>query len=188
MTIITGDVVRYSVAQRTFTSLARKLQQPSGIARLSDNAVAVAESGSGKLLRIDATGQVTTIASDLNQPGAVVAASDDALYVSELGTGRVVKVEKTGQVSSVIEGLHQPQAIALRQNALLILDHGTKDLRSLDLATGRVEVLASDLPIGDPPGRSRGPIAFLGGLTVGQEGMIYIAGDGEGSVLKLQQR
>ncbi|MGH7961036.1 MAG: virginiamycin B lyase family protein, partial [Candidatus Binatia bacterium] len=187
MTIITGDVVRYSVAQRAFSALARKLQQPAGIARLSDNTVAVVEAGSGKLLRLDAAGQVTTIAADLAQPCAVVATPDDTLFASELGKGRIVKIEKTGQVSSVIDGLSQPQAIALLRNTLLVLDHGNKDLRAVDLATGRSDTLAADLPVGDPSGRSRGPIAFLGGLTVGPDGMIYIAGDGEGSVLTLRR-
>jgi hypothetical protein len=104
-----------------------------------------------------------------------------------LGKGRVAKVEKNGQVSSVIEGLDQPKGIALRQNTLLVLDRGTKELRAVDLANGQQQPLASSLPIGDPPGCSRGPMDFSGGLAVGPDGTIYIAADGEGSVLTLRK-
>jgi hypothetical protein len=47
-------------------------------------------------------------------------------------------------------------------------------------------VLAHHLPVGDPPGCSRGPMEFSGGLAIGSDGTIYIAGDGEGSVLTLR--
>ncbi|NOT56667.1 MAG: hypothetical protein HOP18_18875 [Deltaproteobacteria bacterium] len=46
--------------------------------------------------------------------------------------------------------------------------------------------MASSLPVGDPPGCSRGPMEFSGGLAVAPDGTVYIAGDGEGSVLALR--
>jgi sugar lactone lactonase YvrE len=146
----------------------------------------VAESGSGKLLRVDAAGQVSTVTTGLSQPCEVVAANDGTLFVSELGKGRVVRVDSAGTVSLVIEGLDKPKGLALRQDTLLVLDRGSKELRAVNLATGQPQLLASHLPIGDPAGTSRGPMDFSGGLAVGNDGTIYIAGDGEGSVLTLR--
>jgi sugar lactone lactonase YvrE len=186
LTTITGDVVQYFPDGRPFNMLVRKLQDPYGLARMADGAVAVAEAGSGKLLRVDIAGQVSTITEGLAQPCEVVTASNGTIFVSELGKGRVVKVDKDGTVSSVIAGLDKPKGIALRQDSLLVLDRGTKELHAVNLASGQQQVLASHLSVGDPPGCSRGPMDFSGGLAVGQDGTIYIAADGEGSVLTLR--
>lgn len=183
---ITGDVVQYFPDGRPFNSLARKLRQPYGVAPLMDGTVAVAESGSGKLLRVDGAGQMSTLASDLSQPCEVVATRDGTLFVSELGNGRVVRVESGGTVSPVIDGLDKPKGLTLHQNTLLVLDRGTKELQAVNLASGQRQTLATHLPVGDPPGCSRGPMDFSGGLAVGGDGTIYIAGDGEGSVLTLR--
>jgi DNA-binding beta-propeller fold protein YncE len=118
----------------------------------------------------------------------VAVAEDGSLFVSELGNGRVSKVDTNGSVSSVVEGLTQPLAIALRQGALLILDHGTKTLESVNLTTQQQHTLATQLPVGNPAGLSRGPMDFAGSLAVDPDGTIYIPGDGEGSVLMLQQQ
>ena len=186
LTTVNGDVVQYFPGDRSFKTLVRKLQQPFGLARAADGTVVVAEAGTGKLLRIDAAGQVTTVTTDLSQPCDVVAASDGTLFVSETGKGRVVRVDQQGTVSSVVDGLGKPKGIALRQDTLLVLDPSTKELRAVTLASGQQQILASHLPIGDPSGLSRGPMDFPGGLAVGSEGTIYIAGDGEGSVLTLR--
>jgi len=186
LTTIAGDVVQYFPDGRPFNMVARKLKNPYGVARLADGAVAVAEAGTGKLLRVDPAGQMTTIAEGLIQPCEVVAAGDGTVFVSELGKGRVARVDRAGKMSSVIEGLEHPKGLALRQNSLLVLDRGSKELRAVDITSGKPQVIAHHLPIGDPPGCSRGPMDFSGGLAVGPNGTIYIAGDGEGSVLALR--
>ena len=185
LTTIAGDVVQYFPDGRPFNMLIRKLKEPYGLARLSDGAVAVAEAGTGKLLRIDATGQATTIAEGLSKPCEVVAAPDGALFVSELGNKRVVKVEANGTVAPFVDGLDKPKGLALRNGALLVLDRGLKELRAVDRKSSQSQTLARNLPVGDPPNCSRGPMDFSGGLAVAQDGTIYIAADGEGSVLTL---
>jgi len=186
LTTITGDVVQYFPDGQPFKMLVRKLQQPYGLAPVADGAVVVAEAGSGKLLRVDAAGQVSMVAAGFSQPCEVVAANDGTLFVSELGKGRVVKVDKGGAVSSVVDGLDKPKGIAVRQDALLVLDRGAKELRAVNLSSGQQHVLATHLPVGDPAGVSRGPMDFSGGLAVSSDGTVYIAGDGEGSVLMLR--
>ncbi len=188
LSTMAGDVVRYNPNSLSFSYVRKKLNQPYGVALETSGNVLVAESGTGSVLRIDAQGQSSAIAASLSKPCAVVAAQDGSVFVSEMGNGRVSRVDTHGNVSTVADGLGQPLAIALRQEALLILDHGTKTLVSVNLATQQQQTLASQLPIGNPAGLSRGPMDFAGSLAVDREGMIYIPGDGEGSVLMLQQQ
>lgn len=187
LTTVNGDVVRYFPAERSFKTLVRKLQQPYGLACEANGTVVVTEAGTGKLLRVDTAGQVSTVTTGLLQPCDVVAASDGTLLVSETSSGHVIRVDKNGSISSVLDGLANPKGIALQQDTLLVLDHGTKELHAVSLTSGLTDILATDLPIGDPPGCSRGPMDFPGGLAVGHDGTIYIAGDGEGSVLTLRR-
>lgn len=186
LTTITGDVVQYFPGGRPFNMLARKLKNPYGLARLSDSAVAVAEAGTGKLLRVDSTGQVSTVVEGLSQPGEVVATSNEIIFVSELGKGQITQIDSAGKTSVLVNGLSKPQGLALRQNSLFVLDRDTKELCAVDLTTRKSQVIAHHLPVGDPPGCSRGPMEFSGGLAVGSDGTIYIAGDGEGSVLTVR--
>ena len=188
LTTMTGDVVRYYPDSLSFEHVIRKLNQAYGLAREANGSVVVTEAGTGSVLRVDANGQSSAVATGLSQPCSVAVAEDGSLFVSELGNGRVSKVDTNGSVSSVVEGLTQPLAIALRQGALLILDHGTKTLESVNLTTQQQHTLATQLPVGNPAGLSRGPMDFAGSLAVDPDGTIYIPGDGEGSVLMLQQQ
>lgn len=187
LTTMAGDVVRFFPDGRPFQMLARKLQEPYGVAPVGNGAVVVAEKRSGKLLHIDAAGQVSTATSGLSHPGEVVAANDGTLFVSDMGAGRIARVEKGGNPTTLIDGLSKPSGLALlRQDTLLVLDRGTKELHMVNINTKQRQTLASSLPVGDPPDCSRGPMEFSGGLAVGQDRTVYIAGDGEGSVLALR--
>jgi sugar lactone lactonase YvrE len=186
LTTITGDVVQYFPDGRPFKVITRKLQQPYGLVWDVEGTILCAEAGTGRLLRVAVDGQIETIATGLSSPCDVVIAADQTCFVTEPEHGRVVRIRRDGAVSRVLEGLAKPKGIALRQNTLLVLDHGSKELHALNLTTHQQQTLAFQLPLGDPPGRSRGPMEFAGGLAVGPDGTIYIPGDAEGSVLVLR--
>ena len=107
--------------------------------------------------------------------------------MSETGKGRIAQVHGDGSVSSLAAGLLQPKGLALQDKRLLVLDHGTQELHAIELATNKPQVLASQLPIGEPDGLSRCPMDFLGGIATSIDGTIYNAADGEGSVLTLHK-
>ncbi|MFN8624616.1 MAG: gluconolaconase [Candidatus Binatia bacterium] len=186
LTTVTGDVVQYFPDGRPFNLVARELKDPYGIACLGDGTVAVTEAGTGKLLRVDGAGPAATIAEGFAQRGDVIAASNGTIFVSDVEQGRVTQVDSSGKAAALLSGLEKPYGLALRRNSLLVLDRGTKQLHMVDLTTKKSHLIAHELPVGDPPGCSRGPMECFGGLAVGSDGTIYIAGDGEGSILTLR--
>lgn len=104
-----------------------------------------------------------------------------------------------GGTTVVVDGCTAPQGLALAGDQLLILDVGSKQLLSFALTTKHRQTLATNLPVGAPPGVTPkpllgvpdlipGPLSPFAGLAMGRDGTIYIAGDGEGSILALSRR
>ena len=90
-------------------------------------------------------------------------------------TGRVVKVEPDGAVSVVVDLLPRPNGVAVSPDGrqLYVSDAGRRELRAYDLgAPGTSRRLASVVPW------KRGVQGQADGLTVDQEGRIYLAGPG----------
>ncbi len=196
VTTSAGSVASYHLGTRAAQTLASGLNELLGLARTPDGAVVVAEGGEGRVLKINTTGEVTVLARGLGRPAGVAIAADGSCYVSEAGKGRVVKVN--GGTSAVLEGLTAPQGLALAGDQLLVLDVGRKELLALSLTTNQRQTLATNLPVGAPPGVTPkpllgvpdlipGPLSAFAGLAVGGDGTIYLAGDGEGSILALRR-
>ena len=196
VTTSAGSVASYHPATRAVRVLASGLNELLGVARVPDGAVIVAEAGEGRVLQISTAGEVTVLARGLGRPAGVAVAADSACYVSESNKGRVVQVN--GGTTTVVEGLHTPQGLALAGDHLFILDVGSKELLTLSLTTKQRQTVATNLPVGAPPGVTPkpllgvpdlipGPLSSFAGLAVGSDGTIYIAGDGEGSVLALKR-
>jgi sugar lactone lactonase YvrE len=141
-------------------------------------------------------GQVTELSSGLDKPAGVAISSSGAVYVAEADGGRIVKLTG-GRAETVLDGLAKPEGVAIRGGMLYVVDTGTKQIIALDLANGAHETLASDLPVGSPPGVPQlrlggvgdmcGPMWTFTGLAAGADGALYVAGDAEGSVLRLRQ-
>jgi DNA-binding beta-propeller fold protein YncE len=79
---------------------------------------------------------------------------------------------------------------------LYAVDTGTKSVVMIDPASGAVEVIASNLPVGapigvkpkflGPIGDMAGPMVPFAGIAAGADGTLYISADAEGSVLALR--
>lgn len=191
-----GSVALYNLSARESQTLATDLNELFGLAEAPDGGVIVAEGGEGRLLKINAKGEVSVLARGLARPMDVAIAADGSCYVSESGKGRVVQVN--GSVTTVIDGLQTPQGLAVAGEQLFVLDSGKKELLALSLKTKQRQTIAANLPVGAQPGVTPkplrgipglipGPLSPFAGLAVGNDGTIYIAGDGEGSVLALKR-
>ncbi|WP_018637896.1 SMP-30/gluconolactonase/LRE family protein [Parafrankia elaeagni] len=191
-----GTVVRYRPAAQESEILAEGLDQVYGVAAAPTGAVAVADFGTGQVLLVRSGGQPEVVASGLAKPLGVAFAPDGTLLVSESGAGRVVGI--TGpKVDTVVDNLSDPQGILVHGGRIHIVDSGSKELVSVDLAGGDRQVIARNLPLGAPPGvvpkPLRGMAPFSGpqgpfaGIAVGPDGTLYVSADAEGSVLALTQ-
>ena len=194
-----GGVASYHPVSHASAVLANELNELYGLACTADGTLIVAEGGGGRILGINpATKEVSVLASGLSHPTGIVAGSDGSCCVSETGKGRVVRIDSSGTITPMVEGLKEPQGLAVRGDELLILDCGTKELHAVSLATGQRQIIASNLAVGAPPGIEPkplmgvpvllpGPLSTFADLATGADGTIYIAGDGEGSVIVLRQ-
>lgn len=193
VTTANGQVSRWVPGRQEHQVLADGFDQLYGIALAPGGAVVVAEKGSGRVLSVQ-SGKVETLASDLNQPSGV-AFSDGNCLVAEEGAGRVVKIVRGG-VETVLGGLHKPQGILVRGDLLFVVDVGTKELIQYNVASKTRHTIASQLPVGAPPGVIpkvlgaigvlSGPMGPFAGIAEGPGGALYISADAEGSVLELR--
>jgi sugar lactone lactonase YvrE len=195
VTTTAGEVTSYHPVSHEMTVHAKELNQLYGVAAAGDGSIIVAESGEGRVLVVK-DGDVKVAASSLARPVGVAAAPDGSCYVSEADAGRVVHLN--GGVSSVLDQLREPQGVMLAGDDLYVLDAGARELVSYSLKTRARTTVASNLPVGAPPGVTPkllvgipgllpGPLRPFAGLATGTDGTIYIAADGDGSILTLRR-
>ncbi len=189
-----GQIARYRPAKGESEVLAQGLDQLYGVVVTSSGAVIAAELGAGRVLLIQ-SGDIEVLASGLRDPIGVALDADGACLVSESGAGRVVRLTGSG-VETVVDGLQCPQGILVRNGLLYIVDAVAKTLIEYDLKKSLRRIIASDLPVGAPPGvvakplrgfpPFTGPMGPFAGIAAGPNGVIYLSADGDGSVLALR--
>jgi sugar lactone lactonase YvrE len=195
LTNTSGLVTRWHPSRGEGETLAQGFDQLYGIAVSPRGAVIVAELGAGRVLKID-SGEVTPLAQNLRQPMGVAIDGNGEVLVSECGAGRVVRLSGT-RIEPVMEGLQRPQGILVRDHVLYVVDAGARTLTSLDLKTRQRQTIASNLPVGAPPGVApkplrglppfSGPLGPFAGIAAAPDGTLYVSADAEGSVLALRR-
>jgi glucose/arabinose dehydrogenase len=155
----------------------------------------VADGGEGRVLAVLGT-EVKVAARGLSRPTGIAAAPDGSCYVSEAGQGRVVHVN--GGISPVIEGLKEPHGVLLSGDDLYVVDAGAHELVCYSTKTQKRETIARNLPVGAPPGvvpprlmgipgLLQGPLTMFAGIAQDRDGTIYVAADGDGSILAVRR-
>ena len=189
-----GDVTSYHPVTHEMEVLATGLHELYGVAIGAGGAVFVAEAGEGRVLEI-AGGKLTEKARGLGRPTGIAIAPDGAVFVAESGKGRVSRIAG-GAATATIEGLKEPQGLAIDGNNLYVVDAGAHELIAYSLKSKQRATVASNLPVGAAPGvvpkllmgipgLLPGPLGPFAGVTVGSNGKLYLAADGDGSVLAL---
>ncbi|MEU5342702.1 hypothetical protein AB0H18_17990 [Streptomyces sp. NPDC020766] len=193
-----GDVRTYDPVRRTTRVRAQGLNAPTGIERSPDGALVVAESGAGRVVRIDEADTVTVLAEGLQHPVDVAFDAEGRCYVSDDELGAVLRIDD-GETVTVADGLGTPQGLAVRGDELFTVDVEHRCLRAVSLTTGEARIDAEDLAVGLPPGITRTePVLFaagmpgsprrFAGLAVAPDGTLLLSANGEGSVLRLTER
>jgi sugar lactone lactonase YvrE len=197
VTTANGEVARYWPAKQESKVLASGFDRLYGVAVAPRGAVIFAEQGTGRVLSLQ-SGNTETLATGLRQPSGVTVGPDDTCYVSESAGGRVVKLSgRNGSAPvTVLDGLQNPQGILVRGTSLYVVDAGLKELIEYNVASGVRRTIASNLPVGAPPGvipkilgaigTLSGPMGPFAGIAAATDGTLYISGDAEGSVLAIR--
>lgn len=189
-----GQIGRYRPADGLTDYLADGFDQLYGVAVGPNERIVFTELGTGRVHALGSGGP-EVLATDLRDPVGVVFDADGRPLVAESGAGRVVAVG--GATETVVDGLQRPQGIAVADGVLYIVDAGAKEVVAVNLATDARTTIASDLPVGPPPGVQpkplkgmppfSGPQGPFAGIAVGPDGTLYVSADGEGSVLALRR-
>jgi hypothetical protein len=100
-----------------------------------------------------------------------------------------------GRTETLVDGLQQPHGLLIRDNLLYIVDSGLKSVVEFNLKSAARQTIASDLPVGAPPGVTpkpllgmppfSGPQGPFAGIAAGPDGTLYVSADADGSVLAL---
>jgi len=88
--------------------------------------------------------------------------------------------------------------VALSGDQLFVVDTGSKELIAFSLSTRQRQTVASNLPVGSPPGVTPkvllgiadlmpGPLTPFSDLAIGSDGTVYIAADGDGSLMAVKR-
>nr|CRL68769.1 gluconolactonase [Mycolicibacterium komanii] len=189
-----GQIARYRPADGETDYLADGFDQLYGVAVGPGERIVFTELGTGRVHALG-SGGTEVLATDLRDPVGVVFDGDGRALVAESGAGRVVAVG--AGTETVVDGLQKPQGVAIADGVLYIVDAGAKEVVAVNLAGGERTTIASDLPVGPPPGVEpkplrgmppfSGPQGPFAGITVGRDGTLYVSADGEGSVLALRR-
>ena len=190
----TGAVARFRPAKQESEVLASGFDQLYGVAIAPKGAVIFAEQGTGRVLSIQ-SGNVETLATGLKKPTGVAIGSDGTCFVSESAGGRVVRL-LGARTETVLDDLKNPQGILIRGQLLYVVDPGSKELIEYNLTSHMRRTIASDLPVGAPPGVTpkfigpigtfSGPMGAFAAIAAGADGTLYVSGDAEGSVLAIR--
>jgi sugar lactone lactonase YvrE len=195
VTTANGGVATYHPTSHKMIEHAKGLNELYGIAVGPDGSVVVVEGGSGRVLAIKGT-EIKIAAAGLSRPTGIAVAPDGSCYVAESGKGSVSHIN--GGVSEAVGGLDRPHGVLLSGDELFIVDAGTRQLVCFSMKTRKRQTVASNLPVGSPPGvvphvlagipgLLPGPVTPFSGIAQSRDGTIYVAADGEGSILAFRR-
>jgi len=196
VTTSAGDVTTYHPVTHAMTVHISGLHELYGVAMSADGMIIVSEGAQGRVLEVGGT-EVKVKARGLARPTGVTAAADGSCYVCEADKGRVLHLN--GAATTVIEGLKEPHGLVLAGEELYVVDAGARELVAYSLKARKRETIASNLPVGAPPGVTPkvlagipgllpGPLPPFAGIAAARDGTIYVAADGEGSVLAFKRQ
>ena len=194
VTTALGTLARFSVAKQEHEVLASGFAQPMDVAVAPGDTFIFPDYGTGEVFSVRG-GATSRLADGLHKPVSIALGADGTCYVSESATGRVLSISN-GRAETALDGLNQPEGMATHGGKIYIVDVGSREIIAFDPGKGTRSTIASNLPVGAPPGHQRtqlggvgdmcGPMTTFTGIAIGKDGTIYLSADAEGSVLALR--
>lgn len=163
---------------------------PHDALEMSNGDLVVAELALGRLTRVSGPGGATrsVIASGLAAPAGLAMAGAGAVYVTEYA-GLVSRVDLASGARTVIaSGLSAPEGIdVMPDGTIVVAEVGKRRLVSIAPASGAVEEIAGNLPIGlaAPPGFP--PTYLMTGVAASPKGdKVYFTSDIENAIYEVK--
>jgi len=165
------------------------IKAPMGVMLTDDGGPIVTDFSSGALIGLSRADrkQRTIIADDLDGPVGVAWAGPGAVFVTEAMAGTILRIELADGTRTLIAGgLNQPEGLILMSDGrIAVVEVGERRLVAFDPADGTLEVLATDLPVGEPAGNAPAPVFRPSGVAQGANGSLYVSGDRDNSILRI---
>lgn len=132
----------------------------------------------------------TTIATGLGGPVGLARGENDHVYIAGHTDGTVSRVDLPSGTRTVLaSGLDGPEGLAsLPDGTLVVAEVGKQRVVIVDPNSGEVTAAAEDLPIGYDLGGAGPMPGLFTGLVATVDGTIYVTGDANNSLLRLQRR
>jgi sugar lactone lactonase YvrE len=132
------------------------------------------------------------LATGLFVPAGLASTGDD-LWVADWASGIVWQIVSGGVPLEgpipVATGLSSPEGLAVDLDGnLLVVESGAGRLSRIDLATGQVSTVATDLELGAVGTPSMPPTWVFNGVAVGERGDIYVTGDIGNVIYRITER
>ena len=180
---------KYGSAVDTGPAVQAQLRSPAGVAVDGAGNLYIADSGRGRVFKVDSTGTITTVAGGLaledriGRPTSVAVDNAGNLYIAESLYNRIFKVDSTGTIATVVGAsaqarLRYPTGVAVdNADNLYIADRNNHRILKID-STGTITTFAGTEERGF--GGDGGPavqarLRYPTGVAVDGAGNLYIA-------------
>ena len=156
-----------------------------------DDAIVATSYETKDVVRIDPANpdQRSVLATGLDYPLGLASESGN-LYVGDFLAGQILQVAANGvkldPPKLVAKGLQGPEGLALTGDGrLLVVESGADRLSLVDLSSGQITPLATDLGIMRDVPRSRPLHYFFNGVDISPSGMIYVTADEANAIYRI---
>ncbi len=166
-----------------------KIKMPYGMVLRDNGDPIVTDFATGTLIALSRTDRKLrdVVADELDGPVGVAWAGPGIVYLTEALGGKLVRINLAdGSKTLICSELSQPEGITvITDGRVAVVEVGKQRLIAVDPVSGAIDVLATELPVGEPAARLPAPVHAPSGVAQSPDGSIYVTGDRDNSVLKL---
>jgi sugar lactone lactonase YvrE len=159
------------------------------VAEHPDGSLLVTLLTGGRLVRIAPDGTQSTVTNSLAAPVGIAVDVLGNVYVTNWASGNITQVDvETGDKLGIATGLKQPEGISmLGTRQLLVAETGTQSVVTIDIADGKREVIASDIPMGLGVTPQFPPMGVPTGVVQSASGDFFVSADITDSIWKISK-